>query len=298
MPFFSVVIPVYNRSGLLQKTLDTIFAQTFGDFEIVVVDDGSTDNTATLIRDLMTLRPQLRYVFQENSERGRARNTGIRQAAGKYAVLFDSDDLMHAGHLQTLYDGIHRTNFPDFIATKFDFVHDGRRRSSDLAALKEGYYDYRLFLRGNPLACNICIRNPLPGIHPFEEDRRYAMLEDWMFYLQNLVTRKVYLIDQVTVSMFDHDERSMKGDNSMLVKKAALALEWMKSHLPLPAEEFRQLEAQVCYFSAIHCYLDGKRSETFRFLARATKTGGFRTAYASLFLKAAAGRKRLLALKH
>jgi glycosyltransferase involved in cell wall biosynthesis len=99
-PYFSVVIPVYNRAQLLGRALKSVLAQTFGDFEIVVVDDGSTDNPSTVIDALWDDR--IYYLRQGNRGGGAARNLGIDAAHGRFVAFLDSDDEFLPGHLAAL----------------------------------------------------------------------------------------------------------------------------------------------------------------------------------------------------
>lgn len=98
MPFFSVVIPTYNRARLLEDTLATVFAQTETDHEVLVIDDGSTDDTlATLER----YGDRVRVLRQANAGQGVARNLGIQEARGEYVAFLDSDDLWFPWTLAT-----------------------------------------------------------------------------------------------------------------------------------------------------------------------------------------------------
>ena len=99
-PFVSVVIPTYNRREYLRDTLESVLAQKFVRFEVVVVDDGSTDGTEELLR---RYRNRIHYIHQENLGAAGARNTGIRMAKGDYLAFMDSGDLAMPDHLQTLY---------------------------------------------------------------------------------------------------------------------------------------------------------------------------------------------------
>lgn len=90
MPFFTVIIPTYNRAALLREALDSVFAQDFADFEVIVVDDGSTDNTAAAAANYGN---RIRFLRQSNQGPGAARNAGIREAQGEYVAFLDSDDL-------------------------------------------------------------------------------------------------------------------------------------------------------------------------------------------------------------
>ena len=92
-PLVSVVIPTYNQPALLLETLETVAAQTFTDFEIVVVNDGCTDDTLERLAGWGKQEPRLRVVSQPNAGIGAARNRGIDEARGKYVALLDHDDL-------------------------------------------------------------------------------------------------------------------------------------------------------------------------------------------------------------
>lgn len=86
----SVIIPTYNRAELLKEAVDSVLAQTFRDFELLVVDDGSTDHTRELLKGC---GDHITYLFQENQGVSSARNLGIRSSKGAYVALLDSDDL-------------------------------------------------------------------------------------------------------------------------------------------------------------------------------------------------------------
>ena len=212
-PFFSIVVPVYNRAALLQETVKSIQAQSFSSYEIIIVDDGSTDGSGPEIDRLYGDASNILIIHQANQERGASRNNGFKKATGDYVIFLDSDDLLLPVHLQVLYDKIMELK-PDFISTKYDFLRNGKRVRSIISDSSEGYYDYRFFLNGNPYGCNVCVRRLNEKLCLFEEDRRYSIKEDWLFFLENLQGgQKVYLVDQVTLVMVDHDERSMRQND-------------------------------------------------------------------------------------
>ena len=91
-PLFSVIIPVYNAAAYISQTLDSVFAQTCGDFEVVVIDDGSTDDTADRVQQFSQHR-SLRYVHQMNAGVAAARNTGLNLSRGQFIAFLDADDL-------------------------------------------------------------------------------------------------------------------------------------------------------------------------------------------------------------
>jgi glycosyltransferase involved in cell wall biosynthesis len=98
-PTVSVVIATYNRSGLLRETIDSVLKQTFRDFELIVVDDGSTDNTEEVLK---SYGDRLRYFRQENRGPSAARNFGVSHARAGWISIQDSDDICAPDHLETL----------------------------------------------------------------------------------------------------------------------------------------------------------------------------------------------------
>lgn len=91
-PIVSVVIPTYRHSAFVRRTLDSVFAQTYRDYEIVVVNDGSPDDTEAVLEPLIAAN-RIRYIKQENQGQSRARNRGVELARGKYIAFLDDDDL-------------------------------------------------------------------------------------------------------------------------------------------------------------------------------------------------------------
>lgn len=99
MPTVSIIVPTYNRAAYILEALDSVFVQTYSDYEIIVVDDGSTDNTAEVLKTLVD-QDKIHYVHQENGGESAARNHGIRLAQGKYIAFLDSDDLFLPSKLE------------------------------------------------------------------------------------------------------------------------------------------------------------------------------------------------------
>src|SRR5678815_5542350 len=120
MIFFSVIIPVYNRSHLLGETIDTVLSQSHPDFEIIIVDDGSIENIKEVLSQKYSNEPKIKYFRKQNEERGAARNFGIKHAEGDFAVFFDSDDFMKPHYLETLYKIIMENPKVKLLAAKYD----------------------------------------------------------------------------------------------------------------------------------------------------------------------------------
>ncbi|MAN27950.1 MULTISPECIES: glycosyltransferase family 2 protein [Mesonia] len=108
--FFSVVIPLYNKENYISKTIESVLAQNFNEFEIIIVDDGSTDNSYNRIKKYKK-NEKLTIIQKENGGVSSARNLGINQAKGKYIALIDADDYWYPNHLNNIYETIQK--FPN-----------------------------------------------------------------------------------------------------------------------------------------------------------------------------------------
>lgn len=103
----TVIVPLFNREAFLPQLLNTLTSQTFTEFEVILVDDGSTDNTAQWISEnLKDSEIRFKYIWQENGGPYKARNNGISHSRGKYIVLFDSDDEWPPYHLAEFYNAM------------------------------------------------------------------------------------------------------------------------------------------------------------------------------------------------
>lgn len=179
-PFFSIIIPVFNRADLIERTLSSILAQSYNDFEIIVVDDGSTDNPEEVVRKHADFRVSFYKI--SNVERGAARNMGAKLAMGKYLNFFDSDDLF-LPILEKLQSFIEAKNMPDVIYGGIEQVNEQNE------FLQTGGLPYNSFtqnlLHNNFLACGaVFLKKSVALEYPFHEDRRLSSAEDWELWLR------------------------------------------------------------------------------------------------------------------
>lgn len=112
MPKISVIIPVYRAENYLAECIDSILCQTFEDYELILVDDGSPDNCAAICREYLTRDSRIRFLQQENQGQGAARNYAMTVARGQWICFVDSDDVIHPQYLQILYDAAFALDVP------------------------------------------------------------------------------------------------------------------------------------------------------------------------------------------
>lgn len=98
-PFFSIIIPTFNRARIISRAIESVLAQDFDDWEMIVIDDGSTDNTGDVVRVFSDIDLRINYHYSENQGAAAARNLGCTFASGKYFTFLDSDDEYLPRHL-------------------------------------------------------------------------------------------------------------------------------------------------------------------------------------------------------
>lgn len=141
MPLFSVIIPLYNKEKYILRAVQTVINQSYNDFELIIIDDGSTDRSMQLAQE--TEDPRLRVVSQQNRGAGAARNTGIMRSSAPYLCFLDADDEWHPTHLQVLYELIGK--FPDaalYCSRYRTLVTPHRTESHAFDGISQGYEGY------------------------------------------------------------------------------------------------------------------------------------------------------------
>lgn len=139
---FTVIIPTYNRELYLRKTLDSVWEQTFKDFEVIIVDDGSTDGTKEYVS---SLGEKVTLIHQSNAGPGAARNRGAEAARGKYLAFLDSDDLWFPWTLETAASIIDTVGSPSFISGKIVvFTETATLKVAPAPVAYEAYPNYLL----------------------------------------------------------------------------------------------------------------------------------------------------------
>lgn len=205
--FFSIIIPTYNRVGLISRTIDSILNQSFSDYEIIIVDDGSQDHTNEIISSLN--KDFIKYFKTENFGVAHARNFGINKALGRYVGFLDSDDLMEVNHLQTAFDFIKAKGEPEVVHLNFLWG------SEDRTVVHKNKLPNTLpqdIFKNCSLHVNcIFIRNNIIKQNLFNESRDLMFAEDWDFFIKLAIRFNIQLLDITTTYLIDHEDRSMRN---------------------------------------------------------------------------------------
>ena len=152
---FSFIVPVYNAKRFLSECLSSISAQTFRDFEVILIDDGSTDGSSDIAESFTNKDPRFRYVWQANQGTSGATNSALSLANGEYLINLDDDDYVDASLLETAFQIVHRLD-PDIIQFQSIFMsEDGTEQ------FRQTFLSKEIVFEGND---NLCVcEQIMPG---------------------------------------------------------------------------------------------------------------------------------------
>jgi glycosyltransferase involved in cell wall biosynthesis len=208
-PFFSIVLPSYNRAHILPKTIGSVLDQTFTNWELIVVDDGSIDDTKNLVEKIEDER--VKYIYQHNQERSVARNNGINNATGQYICFLDSDDLFEPQHLQVLFNDLSSRDFPkELFFTNCFYLNHGIKEKPDLPELKENSVVY--LLENSVIPARVCIHKDILRVFKFRTD--VVIVEDTVLWVTIANKFPVRQIKDYTVQYRLHDDNSVNIKNN------------------------------------------------------------------------------------
>ena len=204
-PFFSIIIPTYNRAHLLPKAIESVLAQKFNNWELIIIDDGSTDDTEKLVRGYIDSR--IVYIYQTNAERSAARNNGISHARADYICFLDSDDYYLPERLLLLHTELTSRGYPvAMFYTALVFDMEGKLYPSESKPISGNLYD--------GIATSVihsqqtCISRKI--LFEFKYDPQFRIVEDMELWLR--IAQKypvIYLEHQDTIVVVNHDDRSV-----------------------------------------------------------------------------------------
>lgn len=170
----SVVIPMYNSHNTILKCIESVVNQDFGgETEIVVVNDGSKDESQKIVENYIAENPsvKLKLINQQNGGVSKARNTGIKNASGKYIAFLDSDDAWFPNKLSTQMQVMENNKDVDFLAAAFDGLYFNNRKDKELIKISLKDLIYKNYFQPSTVIMKAEIVNK---IGYFDENQKYA----------------------------------------------------------------------------------------------------------------------------
>lgn len=249
-PLVSVVIPVYNTEKYIVETIDSVISQTYGEWELLLVDDGSTDGSLALMQEIAAENPKIRVISKPNGGQASARNKGIQEAKGELIAFMDSDDLWLPNKLEDQIKDWNEIN-PDFMYGLGYFLHQETKEleSYDWITGKRSGMDFfnELFISSAVNTNTVLVRKSIfDTVGYFDESRLLIGVEDWDMWLRiALEVDLIYGSEQRNVYYRLHAGGIHFQNARMLTGK----WEVLKKHLESPHLPQWKKEKQIRYIS-------------------------------------------------
>lgn len=230
-PFFSVIIPTYNRAGQLRRALDSVLRQTCADFEVIVCDDGSTDNTPEVVAEYESALA-LTYLREANwGGPARPRNNGIRIAHGEWLCFLDADDWWYEDKLETMRAN---TDGSDLLYHDLDvYTAAGRRLCTMKGRQLQPPILEELLSRGNPvIASSVCVRRSVIELAGgFTEDKQLVAVEDFDLWLRIAMQNGRFRYLAGSLGGYSMSNDSISGQTGRFIERHLALLARYEQHV-------------------------------------------------------------------
>ena len=243
-PRISVIIPIYNREKYLQKCVDSVLEQTFEDFELILVDDGSIDSSPKICDEYAAKDNRVRVIHKENGGVSSARNVGIQASFGEYIMFVDSDDYIDKDMLDTVYVCVEEHHI-DCVVTGLRFVYDAEGRKKE-CPLKNGEICFDVSLNDEydnlknnfvfSTSCAKLYKTSIIKSNNIRYNENYSILEDGSFVMNCFgYCSSIYTTDRVLYNYRQSEDFSLMNkfnENSLdALQYFSVSQEWLLCHL-------------------------------------------------------------------
>lgn len=191
-PEISIILPTYNRAAYLNRCIDSVISQSFPDWELIIVDDGSSDPTLEIVDPYLTQFPHIRYMKHRNRQMGLSRNAGIQASFGQYITFIDSDDQYKPEHLESRLTYL--KNHPDV-----DLISGGFESSEEIWFTDFVHPEQKIYMRECALGPTFFGKRhvffELKGFNDlrFGEDPDFWMRAEQVFHVQKITQPETYI---------------------------------------------------------------------------------------------------------
>lgn len=216
----SIIMPAYNSRSYIAQSIESVINQTYKDWELIVVDDGSTDDTSKVVAYYCQQEPRIKYIYQNNGRQGKARNKGIAYSTGSYIAFLDSDDLWLPSKLAIQVQVLNSSN-ADLVFCDSYIFFDKLSGNDSVMNVERGYISgvegIKKFLIANriPILTVICKREAIISVDGFSEKGEIQNAEDYHLWLKLQIAGYVFLgIDYVLTAYREHPDSISNSDRS------------------------------------------------------------------------------------
>lgn len=228
-PTVSVIIPAYNSEKFIGQAIDSVLSQTYSKLEIVVVNDGSTDNTANVVQQFC-YSGRLNYIEQENKGVASARNVGIRRSGGELIAFLDHDDCWFPKKLEHQVAFILANPAVPWVHSNAYVDFKGSRKSVRWQTGVQGHSFRELFVRNQIILSTVLLRRVcLEGVGLFNE--RFGGAEDYDLWLRLAIRYPLGYLDEV-LALYRIHESNVSGDSFHMTNEDLMVIESIVRTVP------------------------------------------------------------------
>ncbi|MEL6494481.1 MAG: glycosyltransferase family A protein [Cyanobacteria bacterium J06623_7] len=233
MPRVSVIIAAYNLMAYLPATITNVFAQTFTDFELIVVDDGSSDNTSEWVSQLTD--PRVKLITQENQGLAGASNTGVSQAQGEYITFLDADDLWEPSKLEQQVQVLDNHPEVGIVYTWVTYMNDGGASTGRIVKTEAEGFIWPDLIEVNQIECGSVVmirRSCFTEVGLFDTNLK-SFVQDWDMWLRLALKYQFKAIRQPLVY---YRQRASSGSRNLVEMERSFNLVLHKARATAPLE--------------------------------------------------------------
>ncbi len=217
-PLVSVIMPAFNAEMYIGEAINSVITQSFDNWELIVVDDGSIDGTADIVNRYRVLDNRIKYLYQERGYQGKARNKGILNASGIFIAFLDSDDIWLKNKLSEQVEEITRGQFDLVFSNCYVFENTDYANHSTtadaLSGLLDGNKGLQLLIQANriPILTVLARRDKILEAGAFTEKYELQSVEDYHLWLKMLINGCVFWGSSTTLAKYRKHGKSTSSN--------------------------------------------------------------------------------------
>ncbi|TDQ76635.1 glycosyltransferase family 2 protein [Sphingobacterium yanglingense] len=231
-PKIAIIIPCYLQAKYLDTCLESIYAQKYTNWECIIVNDGSPDDTAIVAKKWRAKDPRFKYYEKENGGLSSARNYGLQKAQAEYIQFLDCDDFIHTDKFEIFKNEL-ETSSHDILLSNFQMYYR-KKTLPPFCDLKESYFDYTSILLhwdidfSIPIHCAIFKRSVIPS-SGFKTELKAK--EDWLFWIKTFEKNPTTIWKDQTLNYYRSHDKSMTKDRFFMMENTKKVNVYLIEHI-------------------------------------------------------------------
>lgn len=251
----SIIMPAYNAGYYINDAINSVLSQTYSFWELIIVDDGSTDTTAKIVSEWLIRDKRIQYYYQQNGKQGKARNLGISKSQGKYLAFLDADDLWLPEKLEIQIREIKEKKADLVFSNSYIFYDDNINDTSKKMNVKKatfrGKNAVELFLGGNqiPVLTVLVKKQKVTDVGAFSEKLEIQNVEDYHLWLKLLLSDCIFYSSDLVLTKYRlHNNAATVNDKLALNKIPDAFFDLMQTHQDYKSQITKELKLKFKLF--------------------------------------------------